>query len=76
MMNINEMMSQMQAFRTNPLRFMAQKKLNIPQNLQNNPQAIIQHLLNNGTMTQQQFNELQNTAKQMQSNPQFAQFFK
>lgn len=67
-------MGQFQGFMQNPMQFMLQKKLNIPQQLANNPQAAIQHLMNNGQMTQEQYNQLQQMARQIQSNPQFQQF--
>lgn len=67
------MMSQFQSFMGNPMQFMMQRKLNIPQNLMNNPQAAIQHLMNNGQMSQEQFNQLQQMAQRIQQNPQFQQ---
>lgn len=74
MMNPMQIMSQMQQFKSNPGQIMS--RLNIPQNLQNDPQGAIQHLMNNGTITQQQFNQAQNMARQLQSNPMFAKLFK
>ena len=79
MMNLfgsqQNMMSQVRQFMGNPMQYMMQRKLNIPAELQNNPQGMIQHLMNNGTMSQQQYNQLQQMARQMQSNPQFMQMF-
>lgn len=69
-------MGQFKGFMQNPMQYMMQKKLNIPQNINpmQNPQAAIQHLMNNGQLSQQQYNQLQNVAKQIQGNPQFQQF--
>lgn len=67
-------MGQFQGFMKNPMQFMLQKKLNLPQNLVNDPQAAIQYLMNNGQMSQEQYNQLQQMARQIQSNPQFQQF--
>ena len=39
-----------------------------------NPQAAIQYLMNNGQLSQEQYNQLQNIAKQIQNNPQFQQY--
>ena len=75
-MNFNQFASSFQGFMRNPMQMLTQKKLNIPQNIQNNPQAIVQHLMNSGQMSQQQFNQLQSMAKQIQGNPQFMQIFK
>ena len=67
------MVRQYQGFLNNPIQFLAQRQMRIPQDVQNNPQAIVQHLLNNGQMTQQQLNGLQQMANQIQGNPQFQQ---
>ena len=75
-MNFSQFANGFQGFMRNPMQMLAQKKLNIPQNIQNNPPAIVQHLMNSGQMSQQQFNQLQNMAKQIQNNPQFMQLFK
>lgn len=64
---------QFQGFMKNPMQFMLQRKLNIPQQFANNPQAAIQHLMNNGQMSQEQYNQLRQMARQIQSNPQFQQ---
>ena len=71
--SMQNMMSQFQAFRANPAQFLLQRKLNIPQGVMNNPQAAIQHLLNSGAMSQQQFQALRQMAGQIQANPQFMQ---
>lgn len=57
--------SMFQNFRSNPMQFLLQQKLNIPQELGNNPQGIIQHLLDTGQMTQKQLNELQSFAQKL-----------
>ena len=62
MNNIMQMVSQ---FRTNPMGMLMQR-FNIPQNIQN-PQDIVQHLLDSGQVTQDQVNN----AMRMKNNPQF-----
>lgn len=57
-----------QNFMQNPLQFMIQRRFNIPQNLAQNPQGMVQHLLDSGQITQQQVNQAQ------QMLPQFQQF--
>lgn len=52
-------------FKINPLRLLT-RKFNIPQNM-NNPQEIIQHLLNTNQISQAQVNQ----AMQMRNNPMF-----
>lgn len=69
-------LGQFRGFMQNPMQFMMQKKLNLPQNINpmQNPQAAIQHLMNNGQLTQEQYNQVQQMARQIQNNPQFQQF--
>lgn len=64
---------QLKGFMQNPMQFMMQNKLNIPNNVANDPNAVIQHLLNNGQMSQAQYNQLQQMAKQIQNDPRFMQ---
>lgn len=58
------------AFQANPLQ-MLQKRFNIPSGL-NQPDEIINHLLNSGQVTQQQLDQIKN----MRNNPMFRQFMK
>lgn len=73
--NMQNMMGQFKQFMGNPMGFMAQRKLNIPPQYMNDPNGAIQYLMNNGQMSQQQYNQLQQMARQIQQNPQFAQLF-
>lgn len=57
--NIMQMLNQV---KSNPMAILG-KKFNLPQNL-NNPQDIIQHLMNTGQVTQEQYNKALNMAKQ------------
>lgn len=58
-------------FRNNPLGMLS-KRFNIPQNMSNNPQEIIQHLLNSGQITQEQLNN----AVRMKNDPRFSNLFR
>ena len=62
--NPNALMGQFQTFMQNPMAFLAQRRLNIPQQLQNDPNAAIQYLMNSGQMSQDQYNQLRQMAKQ------------
>lgn len=53
--------------KSNPMQVLAQR-FNLPKNM-NNPQDIIQHLLNTGQVTQAQVNQ----AMQMRNNPMIQQ---
>lgn len=58
MNNINQLMSMYQQLRTNPMQLLA-KRFNLPQGMNmNNPNDIIQHLLNTGQISQQQLNSV------------------
>lgn len=61
MMNMMQMLQQLKA---NPLQMILQQRLNVPQNIANDPQAILNHLLQTGQVSQQQVN----SAYQMAQN--------
>lgn len=70
LMNFFQMLSQM---KSNPMEIIG-KRFNIPQNM-NNPNDIIQHLMNTGQISQERYNQANNMVKQMQNNPQFQNMF-
>ena len=52
--NINDVLNVLNQLRTNPMQILA-RRFNIPQNVNlQDPNAIIQHLLNTGQITQNQ----------------------
>ena len=59
-------------FANNPMQYMINR--GIPQNVASNPQNVIQYLMNNGQLSQQQYNNIVNQANQLQKTPQFMQF--
>lgn len=66
---MNNIMQAYQQFRANPMQMLMQK-YNIPQNIDaNNPNDILQHLLNTGQVSQAQVNSLQG----MRNNPMIQQ---
>lgn len=70
--NIKDFMNLYQQMRQNPMQMLS-RRFNIPQNVDmNNPNDIIQHLLNSGQVTQNQVNQ----AMQVKNNPMLQQFFK
>lgn len=48
---------------SNPAQFLMSRKLNIPQQYQNDPKGAVQYLLNSGAMTQDDLNRLQGMAQ-------------
>lgn len=63
MMN-NNFMSMLQSLQSNPMQFLMQRRFNIPQNVQSDPNAIVQHLLNTGQVSQEQYNQAVRMAMQ------------
>lgn len=60
-----------QSFMSNPIQFMTQRKLNIPQQYLNDPNGAIQYLMNSGRITQDQYNRAVNMSNQLQKDPNF-----
>ena len=62
-------------FAYNPNQYMASKGFNIPANMMNNPNSVIQYMMNSGMLSQQQYNSAVNQFNQLKRNPQFNQFY-
>lgn len=62
MANGMNIMQQLQMLRQNPMQFLRQRGFNVPNNV-TDPQAIIQHLMNSGQVSQQQMNQAQAMAQ-------------
>ena len=67
-LNPQMLMGQFQSFMQNPAAFMSQR-MNIPQGIQNDPNAIIQYMMNNGMMSQPQYNQLYAVTKRLMASP-------
>lgn len=74
MINIKALLNLYTQFKQNPSQFLSQ--LNIPNEYMNDPQGAIQHLMNSGKITQEQYNFANNQLKELQNNPLFKQMFK
>lgn len=64
MMNPMQLFQMVNQIKQNPMQLLAQKGINIPQNISGNPQSIVQYMLNNGMVSQQQVNQAMQMAKQ------------
>ena len=54
----NQLMGMLGQLKANPMQFLMQRKLNLPQNINmNDPQAILNHLIQSGQINQQQINQ-------------------
>lgn len=67
LMQNNPLMSNLKALQSNPVQFLMQRKFNIPQNIANDPNAIIQHLMNTGQVSQDVYNRAIKTAEQFRN---------
>lgn len=68
-MNSMDILNMYQQFRSNPMQMLA-TRFNIPQGI-NNPNDIIQHLLNTGQINQAQVNQIMG----MRNDPMITQLF-
>ena len=56
MNNIGNVVQMLQQFKSNPAQMLLQRRLNVPQGMMNDPNAIINHLLKTGQVSQEQLN--------------------
>lgn len=63
MTNLMQIMQMLPALKSNPMAVLGQ--LGIPQEIANNPQAVIQNLMNRGAISQEQYNQAMQMAKGM-----------
>lgn len=61
----NQLMTQFNQFKSNPMSFLLQRNVNIPQQYLNNPEEAVKYLMNNGQMTQEQYNQLNQIAQSL-----------
>ena len=65
MNNLQGLMQMLPHIKANPMQFLLQRKLNIPQGMTNDPNAILNHLLQTGQISQNQVNGAYQMAQQM-----------
>ena len=54
----------LQQLKSNPIQFLMQRRLNLPQNINvSDPQAILNHLVQTGQVSQQQINQAYSMAQ-------------
>ena len=62
----NNMMGMLQQLKANPLQFIMQRRLNLPQGISmNDPQAILNQLVQSGQISQQQINSAYQMAQKL-----------
>ena len=52
----NQMMQMLGRLKANPMQFLMQRRMNIPDNIANDPNAIVNHLLQTGQVSQDAVN--------------------
>ena len=72
-MNVKALFNAYSQLMQNPNQFL--QRMNIPVEYSNDPQGAIQYLMNNGKITQADYNNANDQLKQLQNNPMFKQFF-
>ena len=68
-------MSNIMQFFQNPMQYLMKSRLNIPQNFQGDANDMVQYLLNSGQLTQDQYNRVNQKARELENNPMFRQIF-
>lgn len=63
-MNPMNMMQMLQQFRQNPMQMLMQRRMNVPQTMANDPNAILNHLLQTGQVSQEAVNRAYQMAGQ------------
>lgn len=62
-MNPMEMMNMVNTLRSNPMQFLQRRGFNVPQNVANDPNQIIQYLMNSGQVSQSQYDNARQMAQ-------------
>ena len=55
-MNPMNVLGMLQQFKMNPMQMLLQRRMNVPQNMMNDPNAILNHLLQTGQVSQDAVN--------------------
>ena len=74
--NMNNLIGMFRQFQSNPTQFFRSRGMNISQDMLNDPNKIIQQMMNTGQLSQEQYQQAQNIARNIQNNPMFQNFFR
>ena len=64
MMNPMEIMNMANTLRQNPMQFLQKRGFNVPMSVANDPNQIIQYLMNSGQVSQSQYDNARQMAQQ------------
>lgn len=73
--NLQGFMNEFKQLMSNPAQFVI-NRYGIPKEIAGNPDEIIKQMVNEGKITQDQYNQARSMAYQIQNNPMFRGFFK
>ena len=65
MNNVPNMAQMLGQIKANPMQFLISRKLNVPQNIANDPNAILNHLMQTGQVSQNQVNQAYQMAQSL-----------
>ena len=68
MMDFGNLMSMVQNLKSNPMAFLMQRKYNIPPEIANDPNKILQYLVQTGQVSQEQYNTAYQQAMMYRNN--------
>ena len=68
--NMNNFMTQFRQVMNNPMAFLQQRGFNT-----SDPNMAIQQMMNDGRLSQQQYNSARQASERIMNNPMFRQFF-
>lgn len=75
MINIQKFMNDYSEMMKNPKQYVI-KNMGISEDIADDPNKIIQKMMNDGRISQDQYNSARNMAMQLQNNPMFRQMMK
>ena len=61
----NNIFNEFNKFQQNPMQFLTERNVNIPQEYMSNPQSAIQYLMNSGQINQQGINQIIQKARML-----------
>ena len=61
----NNIFGEFNKFQQNPMQFLAERNVNIPQEYMNNPTGAVQYLMNSGQINQQGINQIIQKARML-----------
>ena len=71
--SMQNMMNQFRSFLRDPMQLAMKRAPNMPRNIQGDPDAMIQYMVDNGLITQDMYNAASRISQQASQHPEFQQ---